>query len=136
MAHFLVLADRRTWRIHMHIVVWWVMTVGQSAKWLPHIGRIWMASHNEGGKKSFWENKVWTWITCRNKICFWKIRMIETSLLPYCQLRIYVLCVKKWNKWVFLVIRHLAKMCSNKKVMEEGCKTITVADCPWWFVCN
>jgi hypothetical protein len=29
------------------------MTVGQSAKWLPHIGRIWMASHNEGEKKKF-----------------------------------------------------------------------------------
>jgi len=30
----------------MHIVVLWVMTVGQSAKWLPQIGGIWMASHN------------------------------------------------------------------------------------------
>jgi hypothetical protein len=27
-------------------------------------------------------------------------------------------------------------MCSYKKVMEEGCKNITVADYPEWFVCK
>jgi len=85
-------------------------------------------------KKVFKKTRLECGLHAENKNCFWKIRMIEIFLLPNCQLRIYVICVKKWNNWMFLVIRHLSKMCSHKKVMEDWRRNVTVADCPGWFV--